>query len=243
MTHLALGSYLTAALQQQHPSPEEGTELLREWWRLGDVPGAFDEMLTSWDMKLKEKESGDYTVGQVWGRVASDYWIVDQVRGQWDQATARVAMALLKVRYPDAMRHLVESAGYGPEVMAEIKKASPSWVCSDDMAGRLSILEAERPLVEEIIRRGLDGVTAVPVKGSKVVRARAVSPLLEAGNMHLNANASWLPGFIDEAAQFPNGDHDDQVDAWSQALSRLSGRGEPAKAFSPASLRLPDHVA
>lgn len=27
--------------------------------------------------------------------------------------------------------------------------------------------------------------------------------------------------FIEEAAQFPNGSHDDQVDAWSQAAARF----------------------
>ena len=113
LTHLAFGTYLTSALAQQHPSPEEGTELLREWWRLGDPPAAFDEWASSWDMKLKEKESGDYVVGQVWGRVGSAYWLVDQLRGQWDQATTRVAMALLVVRWPDCRRHLVENRATG----------------------------------------------------------------------------------------------------------------------------------
>lgn len=238
-THLAAGSYLTSALYQQHPSPEEGTELLREWWRLGDPPARMDEWCSSWDMKLKEKESGDYVVGQVWGRVGSDYWLVEQIRGQWDQATTRVGMALLAVRWPECRRHLVENAGYGPEVMAEIRKPSRGWECDGAMAGRLGIVEHERPLVEEIVRRGLDGTIPIKPKGSKVVRARAVIPLLEAGNVHLNARASWLPGYLDEAAQFPNGDHDDQVDAFSQAVSRLSGRGKPATATSPAAMRIP----
>jgi predicted phage terminase large subunit-like protein len=111
------------------------------------------------------------------------------------------------------------------------------------MAGRLGILEHERAGVEEIVRRGLEGVVPVTPKGSKVVRARAVIPLLEAGNVHVTARASWLPGYLEEAAQFPNGEHDDQVDAFSQAVSRLSARGKPATATSPASRRLPTHVA
>lgn len=241
--HRAAGAYLTSALYQGHPSPEEGTELLRQWWKLGEPPARFDEWCTSWDMKLKEKESGDYVVGQVWGRVGSDYWIVDQVRGQWDQATTRVGMALLCVRWPNVERHLVENAGYGPEVMQQIRQPNPTWRCDDEMAGRLGILESERPDVERIIHRGIGGMVAVNAKGSKVVRARAVAPLLEAGNMHLAQSGPWVPGFIDEASQFPDGEHDDQVDAWSQGLARLSGRGGPATVQSQTRRQLPPKIA
>lgn len=241
--HRAAGAYLTSALYQGHPSPEEGTELLRQWWKLGDPPERFDEWCTSWDMKLKEKESGDYVVGQVWGRVGSDYWVVDQVRGQWDQATTRVGMALLCVRWPMVERHLVENAGYGPEVMQQIRQPNPTWRCDDEMAGRLGIVEGERVEVERIIHRGIGGVISVNAKGSKVVRARAVAPLLEAGNVHLAQSGPWVPGFIDEASQFPDGEHDDQVDAWSQGLARLSGRGGPATVQSQTRRQLPPRIA
>jgi len=33
--------------------------------------------------------------------------------------------------------------------------------------------------------------------------------------------APWVGGFIEECAAFPNGAHDDQVDAMTQALVRL----------------------
>jgi phage terminase large subunit-like protein len=32
--------------------------------------------------------------------------------------------------------------------------------------------------------------------------------------------ATWVDGFIEECAAFPNGAHDDQVDAMTQALLR-----------------------
>ena len=77
--------------------------------------------------------------------------------------------------------------------MVQIRKPAREWKCFDDMAGRLGILDAERPLVEEVLHRGLEGVIPVTPKGSKVIRARAVIPLLEAGDIHLDARASWLP--------------------------------------------------
>jgi predicted phage terminase large subunit-like protein len=56
----------------------------------------------------------------------------------------------------------------------------------------------------------------------KVARAMAVSPLIEAGNVYLPhpLYAPWVNDVIEECAAFPNGAHDDQVDAMTQALLR-----------------------
>jgi Terminase RNaseH-like domain len=56
--------------------------------------------------------------------------------------------------------------------------------------------------------------------GGKIARATAVSPTIEAGNIYLLHPlwAPWVNDFIEECAAFPNGVHDDQVDAMTQAL-------------------------
>jgi predicted phage terminase large subunit-like protein len=60
-------------------------------------------------------------------------------------------------------------------------------------------------------------------EGGKVVRAAAVSPDIEAGNIYLPdpGISPWINDFIEECAAFPNGVNDDQVDAMTQALTRL----------------------
>lgn len=233
--HKALGSYLTAGMEQQLPAPEEGGEILRVWWRWDDaMPLKADDWVTSWDMKLKDKESGDYVVGQAWGRTGADYWCVDQMRGQWNQATTRAAIALMSVRFPQIKRHLVENTGYGPEVMASLRGGLVGYVLSDDIAGLLGMTVEERAQVQVILRRGIPGITPVNPKGSKTVRMRAESPLIEAGNVHLPTQASWAGALVDEAAAFPDGAHDDMVDAMSQALSKL--------AKGPASIKAPRGV-
>ena len=70
--------------------------------------------------------------------------------------------------------------------------------------------------------QGPQGIIAVAPEGGKVARAAAVSPGIEAGNVYLpHAQiAPWVTGFIEECAAFPNGAHDDQVDAATQALLR-----------------------
>ena len=59
-----------------------------------------------------------------------------------------------------------------------------------------------------------------------MLRAAAVSPEVEAGNWRLPhpGIAPWVADFVEECASFPNGRHDDQVDAWSQGGNYLRGR-------------------
>jgi len=47
---------------------------------------------------------------------------------------------------------------------------------------------------------------------NKVIRAHAISPLIEQGRVFLPSKASWLPTFLNEHAKFPNGKNDDLVD-------------------------------
>ncbi len=220
----AVGSYLAAALEDQDPQPEEGGELRRSWFHLvdaGELPPAYDQQLTSWDLKLKDKEAGDYVVGQMWGRTGADYWIRDQLRGQFDHATTGNAIALLSVRHPEVTAHYIEAAGSADEVVPKLRSPQREYVVSDDMAGRLGMTEAERQAVQALRRRGMSGLIFHPVtEGSKPVRARTfIVPTAEAGNLHVLI-APWTPAYLDEMAGFPGG-HDDQVDASSQALQKL----------------------
>jgi len=58
--------------------------------------------------------------------------------------------------------------------------------------------------------------------GGKIARAAGISPLIEAGNVYLPHPQMfpWEDSFIEECAAFPNGAHDDQVDAMTQVLLR-----------------------
>jgi predicted phage terminase large subunit-like protein len=73
-----------------------------------------------------------------------------------------------------------------------------------------------------MLSREIPGILPVNPEGGKVARAAAVSPLIEAGNIYLPHPlwAPWVSDFIEECAAFPNGAHDDQVDAMTQALLR-----------------------
>jgi predicted phage terminase large subunit-like protein len=74
-------------------------------------------------------------------------------------------------------------------------------------------------LIQDLRAGGISAV-AVDPEGDKVIRMSAVSARIEAGAVILPRHAPWLDEFRTEMLAFPNGRHDDQVDALSQGLAR-----------------------
>src|SRR5713226_4774765 len=109
-----------------------------------------------------------------------------------DMPSTKEAVKQLSARWPKASAKLIEDKANGPAVIQELK-------------------------------HDVSGLIEVNPEGGKIARAHAVSPQVESGNIYLPhpAIAPWVEAFIEEAAAFPNGRNDDQVDAMTQALNRL----------------------
>lgn len=92
---------------------------------------------------------------------------------------------------------------------------------------------ANGPAVCQLLQRQIPGLIAVRPVGSKVSRAHAVAPLLEAGQL------GFCPGnddLITELLGFPNAAHDDLVDAFCQGVVWLQNqhwRGSGSAAARP----------
>ncbi len=82
--------------------------------------------------------------------------------------------------------------------------------------------KANGSAVIQMLSHEIPGILPVNPGGGKVARAQAISPLIEAGNIYLPHPdyAPWVNDFIEECVSFPNGAHDDQVDAMTQVLLR-----------------------
>ena len=188
-----LGSYAAAAQLQQRPAPAEGGILKRAWWKLlREMPRKFDEMIQSWDCSFKETSSSDYVVGQVWGRIGADKYLVDQVRRRMDCPTTIQEIVRLSEKYPNAKTKLIEDKANGPAVVAMLKHQLTGLIPVNPEGGKQARAHAVSPQIEAGNVYLLDPEVAV-----------------------------WVGGFVDECAAFPQGANDDQVDAMTQALLRL----------------------
>ena len=203
-TKIRVGSRTWQAMYQGKPSAPAGDMLLRKWWRRYPEPldiersdGSHvvthcDELMQSWDMAFKDTKSSDFVVCQVWMRRGADAYLLDSVRRRMDFVETCAELKRVSAKWPQATLKLVEDKANGTAVISSLNRIVP-------------------------------GIVPEEPQGSKEARAAAVSPLIEAGNVYIPDDklAPWAGDFVEEAAGFPHGANDDQVDAMSQALNRL----------------------
>jgi predicted phage terminase large subunit-like protein len=199
-----VGSRTWQALYQGRPSSAVGTIFKRDNWAEYDAPlwleredgtrivTGFHDLIASWDMTFKDTDGTDFVVGQVWGRIGADTYLLDQVRGRMDFPATCRAFRTMNARWPQLILNVVEDKANGPAVIASLRHIVPGIVPEEPQGSKVARAVAMSPLQE----------------------ARNVhlpSPEL----------APWVGDFIEEHAAFPTGAHDDQVDADSQAHNRL----------------------
>lgn len=89
--------------------------------------------------------------------------------------------------------------------------------------------KANGPAVIELLKTKIPGLIPVEPEGGKIVRARAVEPFHESGNLWLPSPtiAPWIQDFIASHRDFPNAPHDDEVDSQTQANVYFTGHTGP----------------
>lgn len=210
-TRAEVGPYVWDALYQQRPAPPGGAVFKTDWWQHNPVPVSFDRLVTSWDLTFGS-QIGDFCVGQVWGQLGADCWLLDMVRGRWSFNDQIAQIELLSEKWPDAVAHIVEKA-------------------------------ATATAAHETLARKVPGILLRPPRGSKEIRAQGVAPMVEAGNVNIPIQASWLDDFHSEVAGFPSSaPHDDIVDAMSQALDYLRLPHTGTVTANPATQRIASPV-
>lgn len=226
-----LKEYGAAAQLQQRPAPAEGGILKRHWWkywchagqedtlpavrvkqmdgsylevRAVPLPWGFDREVQSWDLAFKDLTTSSYVVGQQWGKQGPDCFLKDQVRGQFDFVSTLGAVRAFNQTHKLPSVKVVEDKANGPAIISSLRGEIPG-----------------------LIPKG--------VTGDKHARAAAYTHVVHAGNCYLPHPqiAPWVETFINECATFPNGEYDDQVDAWSQAMDELYKVEDSGVAITP----------
>ena len=215
-TRIGLGSYEWSSLYQQRPAPLQGGIFKKHYWRYWkpkgsnllpvpvktpegdiiqieavDLPDEFDAMLQSWDCSFKDEDTSDFVAGQVWGKKKANKYLLDYQMERLDIVGTMAAIEYMTVKWPKAIAKLVEDKANGTAVI-------------------------------QMLRRKVTGLIPVEPHGGKVVRANAVAPEVESGNVFLPHPSlyTWVDGFRNNCAAFPNVAHDDDVDSFTQSLIR-----------------------
>ena len=203
---IRVGSRTWASLYQGTPSAVEGDTFKRTWWK------QYDEPLWVTRPDGAHIVTGDFDMLlQSWDLTFSDSKKSDYVVGQVWLKRAGTFYLLDQVRGRWAF----------PEQVRQFEALSAKW---PQAILKLVENKANGPALISSLSKRVPGIVGEEPRGSKEVRAAAVTPFVEAGNAYLPspALAPWVGAFVEELAAFPNGVNDDQVDCVTQALNRFA---------------------
>ncbi len=213
-----LGSYGTAGQLQQRPSPRGGGIIKEAWFRYYTRRPRLEFRNIHADTAQKTGEENDSSVFQCWGRSTSgEAVLIDQVRGKWE-----------------APELVIQARAFWHKHRGDTDERSPlrAMLVEDKVSGTGLI---------QTLRR--EGIPILPVQRDKdkISRGHDAAPFIESGNVLLPEDAPWLSDFLAEAATFPGGAHDDQLDPMFDAIARV--QAAPPEDDEPIEAPIPVYSA
>jgi predicted phage terminase large subunit-like protein len=198
----------------QRPTEEGGAIVKKTWWRFWRHDGArpierpkewdqtpavlkpakFDQIILSLDAAFKEE-----TKSKKNSYVVLEAWGCKGAdRYLLDQMRARMSFV---------------------DTKEALKSMARKWPMA-----RAKLIEdkANGPAIISDLKAQMSGLIPIEPEGGKEVRLHAVSAQIQSGNVYLPEDADYTSDYIDEFADFPRGENDDQVDCTSQALTWLA---------------------
>jgi predicted phage terminase large subunit-like protein len=188
----AVGGAVWASLYQQRPAAAEGAIFKRNWWQF------FAPSVAIPFSRVVQSWDTAFKKG------AENDFSVCTTWGIGENGYYLLHLWRDRVEFPELKRVLASLAG----------QWKPNAILIEDKASGQS-------LIQELKRSTVLPLIPVKVDSDKQTRAQAITPIIEAGKIFLPESAPWVSEFIDEMSSFPNGIHDDVVDATTQALNYL----------------------
>jgi len=186
--------YVFAGQYRQQPSPPAGGFFKPDNIEIVDaLPSEIIKEVRAWDLASSENE-GDYTAGMRQAKGKDGYiYIVDVQHAQLG---------------PDGVEKRIKQT-------AEMDGKSVAIRLPQDPG------QAGKAQAKSFIKM-LAGfsVKAETVSGDKITRAQPFAAQVNVGNVRMLRGA-WNKPLIEEMRNFPNGKHDDQIDAGSDAFNEL----------------------
>lgn len=189
-----VGSRVWNALYQQRPVPSDGDVFKESWFRFYR---ANDEINPK-----TELQSWDLAFD---GKKTSDY-VVGQVWGELGANAYLTYQWRDKATFTQTVKALRLVSDTHPKAKVKLVEK-----------------KANGAAVIDSLKDEISGIVDINPTESKIARANAITPFMEAGNVWFPHpdEQPWVNELITELLAFPNGANDDQVDALTQALHRI----------------------
>ena len=189
-----------------------GSMFLREWFKIVREAPANLKKVRYWDKASTEpkpqNKEPDWTVGLLLGTRSGQYWVLDVKR--------------IRKPPPDVEQLIGQTA-----ILDNETEKTPTYMEQEPGSSGVDVISHySRNVLAGFEFRG------VKTSGPKTERAGPVSSAAEAGNIFV-VQSPWNGLFLDELEAFPDGLHDDQVDALSGAFSKVRGPIEVSTGAPP----------
>ena len=201
-----LGSYLFAAKFQENPKPAEGVAFKKSdfryfaqengYYELG-TPNGVKRVLTEdcWRFQTVDPAATE--------KQENDYFVLQD----WVVTPDRDMLLT------DQLREHAKTTRHKAIMMAAYERSRPDFQAVENKTFGLNI-------IQECLEAGLP-IKALKADTDKFSRSLPLQARYEAGCIYHRKGAPWLDDFEDELLTFPNGAHDDQVDAAAYAARML----------------------
>jgi predicted phage terminase large subunit-like protein len=180
--------------------PSAGMYFLRSDFEIVDTAPPVAKWVRAWDQAGTKKEAGtdpDWSVGVLMGKTDDGRYVIRNVERFREN--------------PSTVDRRIKNTAESDGRSVKIRLAQ-----DPGQAGKSQASSQTRMLA------GYQ-VSARRVTGDKETRAKPFASQVEAGNVML-VRGKWNEAFLNEHENFPEGAHDDQVDAASDAFDELSKR-------------------
>ncbi len=225
-----LGEYGTAGQLQQRPSPAGGGILKRDKFRLWPATRQIPQLqfvLQSYDTAFTEKTTGDPSANTTWG--------------VFEHAGRRHVLLLEcweeHLAYPAARKRLLDDwkgARYGGDKTDPLNKPRRGDVVLIEEKG------SGISLIQDLRQANVPISGYNPGRADKTARAHMAAPFLDQDIVWVLESkrdkgepVKWARPFLEQCEQFPNGEHDDMVDTFTQTIIYLRDAGQLELPFVP----------
>jgi len=190
-----IGEKLFQALYQGHPFIDGGEIFSRkmiQFYTKATLPERFDEVVMSCDLSFGgKKQTNDPCAIQIWGRNGANHYLLKRIKKRLTFNEMCDTIKIVSATFPQCRKKIVEKKANGQAVIDALNNVIGGFEAYD------------------------------PKMNDKQSRANSVTPYLESGNVFLPDSTidPTIEEMVDEMMKFPNGEHDDEVDAMTQYLT------------------------